>query len=453
MSKDSSKLNTSASASVNANECADKNVKAFILFRVAFNARFYYPVLAVLFLDLGLSLEQYALLNVAWAVSIVGLEVPSGVLADLWGRKKLVVFASFLMVFEMLIFAFAPAQNIQLLFYLFLFNRFLSGAAEAAASGADEALTYDALSLANKEKSWPDVLDKLGRYQSIGFFVAMIVGAAAYDPSTFNVLGKWLGQDWHVQAQDVLRLPIFLTLALSLVACFASLSMIDRPKKVDAEISFSKATKDMIAAGKWILLSPLAFFVIAAYVCNDSVIRLFMTMASQYYRVLHLPELSFGLIGSSFALIGVVSPKIAKKLILLGSAQKAFGALSLAIVILLSCLAMTTKLWGLIFALGLGLGMGVVGFLCSHYLNESAEAEKRATILSFKGLAGNLFYGGVGFLFAQQLKVMQQSQPMAGENSIFMDTLAYLPWGFAGMILMAYLVSWTQRKFAAKARS
>ena len=57
-----------------------KNARLFVAFRVLFNARFYYPVLAVLFLDLGLTIDQYALLNVAWAVSIVLCELPLVVL-------------------------------------------------------------------------------------------------------------------------------------------------------------------------------------------------------------------------------------------------------------------------------------------------------------------------------------------------------------------------------------
>ena len=39
------------------------NLPLFIAFRVLFNARWYYPVLAVLFIDFGLTIEQYALLN------------------------------------------------------------------------------------------------------------------------------------------------------------------------------------------------------------------------------------------------------------------------------------------------------------------------------------------------------------------------------------------------------
>ena len=126
-------------------EILRRNIPLFIAFRVLFNARWYYPVLAVLFLDFGLTIGQYALLNVAWAAAIVGLEVPSGALADRFGRKRLVVFAAALMVVEMAIFAFAPRGRPALLFVLFLLNRVLSGAAEASASGADEALAYDSL--------------------------------------------------------------------------------------------------------------------------------------------------------------------------------------------------------------------------------------------------------------------------------------------------------------------
>ena len=58
------------------------NARLFVAFRVFFNARFYYPVLAVFFLDLGLTLEQYALLNTAWALSIVAIDLPLGALGD-----------------------------------------------------------------------------------------------------------------------------------------------------------------------------------------------------------------------------------------------------------------------------------------------------------------------------------------------------------------------------------
>jgi len=53
-----------------------RNIRRFIAFRVLFNARFYYPVFTILFLDFGLTLDQFAILNAVWAATIVLVEVP-----------------------------------------------------------------------------------------------------------------------------------------------------------------------------------------------------------------------------------------------------------------------------------------------------------------------------------------------------------------------------------------
>ena len=99
----------------------------FIAFRVFFNCRFYYPIFTVLFLDFGLTVAQFSILNAVWAATIVMAEVPSGALADIVGRRRLLVFAAFSMLVEMAILCFAPRGNTTLLFSIFLVNRVLSG--------------------------------------------------------------------------------------------------------------------------------------------------------------------------------------------------------------------------------------------------------------------------------------------------------------------------------------
>ena len=94
-----------------------RNIPLFIAFRLLFNARFYYPIFAVIQLDYGLTMSQFAVLNAIWAVSIVLLEVPSGALADRIGRKRMVVGASLLMVVEMAVIAFVPLGNSTLVFW------------------------------------------------------------------------------------------------------------------------------------------------------------------------------------------------------------------------------------------------------------------------------------------------------------------------------------------------
>ena len=128
------------------------NVRRFIAFRIFFNSRFYYPVFTILFLDFGLTIAQFSILNAVWAAVIVLAEVPSGALADVVGRKRLLVAASSIMAVEIGIICFAPAGGSPLVFYIFLANRILSGLAEAAASGADEAIAYDTLAERGEKK-------------------------------------------------------------------------------------------------------------------------------------------------------------------------------------------------------------------------------------------------------------------------------------------------------------
>src|SRR5476649_1165818 len=106
---------------------ADRNWRRFVLFRVLFNSRFYYPVLAILFLDFGLSATEYTILNFAWAVAIVFTDLPAGVLADRIGRKPLVIAAAACMVLEMILLGVAPRHGGLVLLLCCLANRVLSG--------------------------------------------------------------------------------------------------------------------------------------------------------------------------------------------------------------------------------------------------------------------------------------------------------------------------------------
>ena len=191
------------------------NVLSFSLFRMFLSARFYYPVYTLLFLDFGLTLEQFGILNGIWAVTIVLCEVPSGALADTIGRRTLLVAAGILMFCEMLILLFAPIGGGAQLFTLFIFNRVFSGMAEAAASGADEALAFDALQAAGQQKLWGQVLARVQRDTSLAFFFALTIGAAVYDPRMVNAVLKLFGYSGFLTQEQLIKLPIALTMLSS----------------------------------------------------------------------------------------------------------------------------------------------------------------------------------------------------------------------------------------------
>ncbi|MBW2411730.1 MAG: MFS transporter, partial [Deltaproteobacteria bacterium] len=307
-----------------------RNIRLFIAFRVFFNSRFYYPIFTILFLDFGLTLQQFALLNAAWAAAIVLFEVPSGALADIVGRKNLLVFTGVLMVVEIALLCFVPKSNLDLLFVVFLLNRILSGIAEAAASGADEAIAYDTLKQEGLATEWPRVLERLMRMQSIAFMGAMSLGAAVYDPALMQHVVNWLGLDIRLTQDITLRFPLYLTLVMAILTLITNLRLqeikngsADRHSPAAGRYSPAEKDRQTIAAafrltlqaGNWILKTPFALVIILMGLLFDNCIRMLITLNSQYYRIIHLPEATFGLISTGMNLLGLFIPLLALKMV------------------------------------------------------------------------------------------------------------------------------------------
>lgn len=437
-----------------------RNIRCFIFFRLFFNARFYYPVFAILFLDYGLSIEQFALLNSVWAATIVVAEVPSGALADLIGRKQLLVTTSVLMILEMLLLSFVPLENITLVFWAFLLNRVLSGLAEAMASGADEALAYDTLKKLGNEEQWPKVLSVTMRTNSLGSLITMSLGALIYDPDIVNKILAMIGSPMVLDQQTTMRFPIYLTLILGILSLGTVLLMKEAQETTEQPEASTNHVKNVIRAlkltlqaGGWILRTPFALVIILFAMAYDHVLRMVITMTSQFFRLISLPEASFGIIGAGMSLIGLFVPKIAEKMVARYTPVQNMLWLSLITMIALVGLSAFIPYLGLIPMAFVSAGLMLTAFFTSHYLNKITESDQRATVLSFKGLAFNLAYGLIGVGFAALIAGMRGITTMANpefseaviENISFKNaTIWFIPYTvvmlFGAILLAKYLL-------------
>ncbi len=431
-----------------------QNIRLFIAFRVFFNARFYYPIFTILFIDFGLTLEQFALLNAAWAASIVLLEVPSGALADIIGRRNLLVSTGILMVIEIALLCFVPMGNLHLLFVIFLINRILSGAAEAAASGADEAIAYDSLKRDGDARDWPRVLEKQMRIQSIAYIGAMSLGAAVYDPALMQRLFNALGMNLHVTQEITMRFPLYLTFVMSIMTLLTTLKLQeDMPSEQAKDIPSEKFGKSVfqafkltLQAGGWILKTPFALVIILAGLMFDNCIRMVVTLGSQYYRIIDLPEASFGLIGSGLAMVGLIIPWVAYKMVNRYSPAYNLGIMAVVTIVGLIGITYVWPLIGLLPIALLSVVMYMGRFFQSHYLNRITASHQRATVLSFKGLSFNLAYGLIGILYSvllgflrPQIAAFNPDLSRAGiENLVFIKSLGWFP-GYFILTLVSLL--------------
>ena len=354
------------------------------------------------------------------------------------------------MVIEMAIIAFVPLGNATVVFWAWVLNRILSGAAEASASGADEALAYDSLPKEEQVKRWPRILSRLMRLSSIAFIVAMLVGSAVYDPGFVNRLLAWVGSDLVLDKETVLRFPVYLTLATAVGAVFVSLAMKEPPQETECG-GESSLWSGILATGKWILRHPFVYALILAALVHDSVVRIFLTTASEYYRLIQIPIAWFGVIGAAFAGIGIFTPRLAEWLVQHRSIRLNYGIVSACTLLGLIGVALAIPIWGVLMAAFFAVGFGLLNFFTSFYLNAEVDSSRRATVLSFRGLALNLGFGALSVVYGGILRLLRSTPAdaspealAAASDNAFRESLFWLPEIFLFLLAGLWLYFFTR---------
>jgi len=415
---------------------ASRNPRLFVWFTVLYNARAYYPVLAVFFTDLGLTLEQFVFLNAVWAASIVLLEVPSGALADTLGRKRLLVFASILMVLEMGLLLVAPKDAGWWLFGLCLFNRVLSGASEAAASGADEAIAYDALPEAGRREAWDVVLATAMRWRAAGFLIAMTAGGLLYDPTWIN---RMLPDAMRIPVEVARRLPVALVFLQALGCLAITLRLEETPPKQSPRAGFAErcrsALRLTVRTIAMAVKTRTVVMVVVGGLIIDCVARNFATINSGYYRMIGVPDWAFGLLGSLVAIGNWFVPGIAARVNQKLSPTAALTAGGLVTAVALFLLPPAWAWGGLLPAMVLLMMLGFVGFTVSRHLHHVAESSQRATLLSVKGLTFNLGYGAWSLVFSGLLLGVKAEGDAAFQQALLWQAGIFAA-VFAGFVLV-----------------
>mgnify|MGYP000553592606 CR=1 FL=1 len=400
-----------------------RNAQLFVWFGMLYNARAYYPVLAILFTDLGLTLDQYVLLNGVWAAAVFLFEVPSGALADTLGRKKLLVFSASLMVIEMAVLLFAPKDGGWLLFGMCLLNRFLSGVSEASASGADEAIAYESLPEENRASAWDEVLATAMRWRSAGFLIAMTLGALLYDPSWWNRIAP---DSMEISNDVSRRLPVALVF-LQAIACLSIALRFEEsaPKGGHARARCKAALFLTIKTTRQVFTTRSIAIVLLGGLLVDCVARNFATLGSEYYRMIGIPAWAFGLIGSAIAVGNWFIPALATKVNRRFSPAATLSLCGVVAAVALILLAQAWPVAGLLPAVILMMLLGFVGFTVSRFLHSVAETDQRATLLSVKGLVFNLGYGIYSLGFSFLLASFRQQGPMAFEAALLWQSAIF----------------------------
>ena len=125
------------------------------------------PIIVLFYEEQGLGLHEVFVLKSVYSVAAVTLEIPSGYLADVWGRKRCLFWGSVLFFLGYLLYSFTGA------FSAFLCAELLLGAGQTLVNGADSALLYDTAAHYKEEQHY---LRYEGELTMIGNFAEAIAG-------------------------------------------------------------------------------------------------------------------------------------------------------------------------------------------------------------------------------------------------------------------------------------
>jgi hypothetical protein len=146
----------------------------------------------------------------------------------------------------------------------------------------------------------------------------MTVGAAVYDPELITLVAGVFGGGHAFSQGETLRFPLYLTLIMALLTLIVVWRMDEVWLNPDADgtcrqtagASALTAFRLTFDTGRWILRAPFVLAVICFGMLFDGILRMVVTLASQYYRMVALPESTFGILGSMMALAGVFIPRL-----------------------------------------------------------------------------------------------------------------------------------------------
>lgn len=148
----------------------DKNIKKFGFYGLLKNLKFFEPFLYIFFLSLGFSYFQIGSLISIREITKNIFEVPSGIFADNYGRKKSLQICFVLYILSFILFYFGSLYSIIGLAMV------LYGVGEAFRSGTHKAIIFLYLDKNNIAEKKTEVYGRTKSYSLIGSAISAVIG-------------------------------------------------------------------------------------------------------------------------------------------------------------------------------------------------------------------------------------------------------------------------------------
>lgn len=341
------------------------NIPKLYVIKIAKWFMLFMPFMIPFFEDNGLHLSEISILKAIYSISIVVLEIPSGYLADILGRKTTLLLGSILGFFGFGIYSFSYG------FTGFLIAEIILGFGQSLISGADSAMLFDTL---NDLKRKNEYVKYEGRIISIGNLAETVAG----------IIGGLL-------VGISLRFPYYVQTAVAFTAIPAALTLVE---PVRNNKMLSAGFRHILQIVKYSLSDnkELRWNIIHSSVIGAATLTMATLIVQPYLLLIDVPLFYFGIIWPALNLtvgaVALYAYKIERKL------QKAQSLLIITLFIPLGYIALSqvAAYWGIAILFLFYIFRGFATPVLKDYINQVTDSDVRATVLSVRNFVIRIFF-------------------------------------------------------------
>lgn len=340
------------------------NINRFYAYRLLSSFQLWVPIW-VLYLqrDRGLSLSQILLMEAAFQIITILSEMPTGAVADRWGRKVSLLLGA--TAYTVAIFLFGIGES-----YPVLMASYLAwGLSTSLISGADAALIYDTLSELGEEASFTRVMGRAHACMTAGFLAGALVGAP-------------------LAAATTLSLPVVLSAAIAGLAACLLFTLREPPRRQTSDrLSYLQTLGEAVriirntpAISRIMAVSAV---LVAGSMCGIILLQPFLAsheVSVAYFGYISVPLRIAGITGS------LVAHRLTRRLGERGAIYLFVAGLAVAHLIAGAVASVFATVAFMLFYFSYGAFMPVTQDIVSR----QAPRELRATVVSVVAMASGL---------------------------------------------------------------
>ncbi|MFH0875687.1 MAG: MFS transporter [archaeon] len=348
--------------------------------------RIFVAIQYVFFKQMGLNYTEIGFLVGAFFAGMFLFEIPSGVFADYYGRKKSLMITSLLFIISFTLFGIGNT------FFVFLIANFLQGVGEAFTSGSDEAIIFDSLKQIDKEK-------ESSKYFGLKWSFFMYgAGISSLLSSPISSIG--------------LHYTFLLSIVPAIISLFFALSIQEPP--LSKLISKKQYLKHFEQSLKYLIthkiLKLLLIYIIGIYFT----IQVYFQYVQFLLTDIGLPTDFFGLAYAVIIIFCGISSSIAHKIEAIIGKQKVLFIIPLLLALALISPALSFNIATVTFSiLTVEFIFGFNGPILNEHFHKYVESHNRATIVSIKSFIGGItvmvfapVFGRMADIFQYQFMLM-----------------------------------------------